>query len=545
MKCLLLALIVSLLFVTPSAAQPAPRPATDSGPPGVIRGRVTAADTGKPLRRARISLRAASTSARAVSMAATNAQGVFELKDVPPGSYYVSASRTGYLELEHGQRRPRQRGLVIVVNSKQTVERVDIALPRGGVIAGRISDELGEPYPGVSVSVWEVRYLNGRPVPFPAGTATTDDLGQYRIPGLLPGPYQVSARSSENWRNEKDETLGYAATFYPGVMADAAQTITLGTSQQRVDLDFAIAATRTARIRGRVVSATGVPLPGEPISLGASIRGSGFVMTAGMKPARTESDGSFEIRDVSPGDYALSTRAGGGYASLHLSIVADVDNVLLVPRTGSTVTGTIVGDDNLAPPFEASGVRLSLIAPGVDDVLPTVRAPAVNNDWSFALTSMGGPFLFRVQGLPADWMLDAVKLNDVDITDKPWDVPTGGQKITGLRLVLTRKIGTIAGSVADADGKPTANATVVIFADDRAVWTSGSRFVRSVRPNSDGAFTVAGLPAATYLAVARDSIVDGQWENADFLESIKNDAIRVTLTEGGRESVALKLPVPR
>jgi hypothetical protein len=545
MTSLRVALLVNLAAVATAAAalaQLPPKPASDVGAPGAIRGRVIAADTGKPLRRARVSLRFSSApTARALAIAATNTNGVFELKEVPPGSYHVSASRTGYLELEHGQRRPRQRGVSVVVKSEQTVDGVDIALPRGGVIAGRITDEIGEPYPGVSVSVWEVRHQNGRPVPFPLAMATTDDLGHYRIPGLLPGPYQVSAVSAENWRNEKNETLGFATTFFPGVMADAAQTVNLGISQQRLDLDFTISTTRTARVRGRVQQPTGQPLAGETVNLAVNIRDTGFVMSTGIRSARTESDGSFEIRDVAPGDYMLSTRAGSGSARVSLSIGADADNVLLVPRIGSTVTGTVVGEDGTPPPFSASGHRLLLVAPGVADVLPTVRLPAINNDWTFSLTNVGGPFLFRIEGLPADWMLESVKLNDIDITDKPWDVPTGGQNIGGLRLVLTRKIGMISGSVADVDGKPAVDATVVIFAEDRALWITGSRFVRSARPDSDGKFSVVGLPAGTYLAAASDSVVDGQWENSDFLESIKVEAVRLTLLENGTESVVLKV----
>ena len=107
--------------------------------------------------------------------------------------------------------------------------------------------------------------------------------------------------------------------------------------------------------------------------------------------------------------------------------------------------------------------------------------------------------------------------------------------------MITRNVGNISGNVTDADGKPTAEATVVIFSEDNALWMTGSRFIRSARPNSDGAFSITGLPAGTYLAVAKDYVMDGQWENAEFLESIRKDTVRVTLSEGGSESVALKL----
>lgn len=76
-------------------------------------------------------------------------------------------------------------------------------------------------------------------------------------------------------------------------------------------------------------------------------------------------------------------------------------------------------------------------------------------------------------------------------TDTPWDVPTGGRQIDVLKIVLTQKAGRISGSVAASDGKPTAAATVLVFADDDKLWMPGSRFVRSARPDRDGRFAVS------------------------------------------------------
>ncbi len=82
-------------------------------------------------------------------------------------------------------------------------------------------------------------------------------------------------------------------------------------------------------------------------------------------------------------------RAGGagsvGSASFTFPVVgADVDNLVLVPRLGSTVTATIVTDEGGPPPFPASGVRVNLSAPMGADVLPTVRVPASTTTGPFA-----------------------------------------------------------------------------------------------------------------------------------------------------------------
>ena len=57
----------------------------------VVRGRVTTAE-GKPLRRARVSVRLTESSTPRI--ASTNVQGRYEIKDLPAGRYLVSVIRS-------------------------------------------------------------------------------------------------------------------------------------------------------------------------------------------------------------------------------------------------------------------------------------------------------------------------------------------------------------------------------------------------------------------------------------------------------------------
>jgi hypothetical protein len=540
-----------VLLDAAQAAQSAP--ARAGAKPATIRGRVTAADSGRPLRRIRITLSSVTspTDGRPI-VVSTNAQGVYELRDVPAGSYNLSAAGAGYLTLRYGQRRPEDTGRSIQVAAGELVERIDLALPRGGVMAGRIVDELREPFQGVAVTALSVRYQKGRREPFPGGFATTDDRGEFRIIGLAPGEYFLVASTREMWLDEKKQSLGYAATYYPGVAADRADLINLGIAEQRTNLDMTLAVSRTARVTGRLQRATGEPIADASVSMAQTFGQAGFVLAAGILPARTDRTGMFEFRNVPPAEYRLTGGAGRGLAgegesaALYVSVTgADIEGLLLSTRTTSSITGRVVTDEGAPPPFQVSGVSVTLDPPEAFKAMPSFRVFTVNPDWTFSLTNIGGLFLFRLAGLPADWMLHAVKLNDEDFTEVPFDVPSGNKQIPGLQIVVTQKVGRISGELHDAEGRPTPEGTVVVFAENPDLWTPGTRFIRSTRPASDGRFSLSGLPAGRYLAIAREFIPAGQWENREFLESVFQTGTRFTLDEGGSATLVVRLPAAR
>ena len=84
-------------------------PAQKDGPPapsGKIAGRVLAADNGRPVRRARVYAGAAQFEGRGTL---TDDNGIFELTDLPAARYTLTVSKTGFVALSYGQRRPLQR----------------------------------------------------------------------------------------------------------------------------------------------------------------------------------------------------------------------------------------------------------------------------------------------------------------------------------------------------------------------------------------------------------------------------------------------------
>ena len=98
----ILALMSLAAVQPPPNAQGAPprdaRPAAQAGT-AVVRGRVVAADTGKPLRRARVTLSGAELGREGRSTS-TSLDGRFEIAELPAGRYTIRVSRSGYLPLQ-------------------------------------------------------------------------------------------------------------------------------------------------------------------------------------------------------------------------------------------------------------------------------------------------------------------------------------------------------------------------------------------------------------------------------------------------------------
>ena len=71
----------------------------------------------------------------------------------------------------------------------QAMTGVNIALPKGSVIAGQITDEFGEPVAQAQVSAQRYQYgPDGQRRLQPSWIpVTTDDLGQFRLHSLMPG----------------------------------------------------------------------------------------------------------------------------------------------------------------------------------------------------------------------------------------------------------------------------------------------------------------------------------------------------------------------
>jgi hypothetical protein len=528
------------------------RPASPPPDAGSMSGRVTRQD-GRPIPGVTIRLLSESYPGMPPSAVADD-DGRYELTGLSPASFRVVAERSGFLSFEHGQRRAFEPGETIELGPGQARDGIDITLPAPGSISGWLVDEYGDPAEGVDVRVLQIGYEAGRPRLVDAGglgSHRTDDLGRYRIYGLRPGRYIVSAvpgRITPDWMS--GNLPGYAPTYYPGTPNPGdAQWISVDLSAQMTGVDMTLSRTKTARVSGMRFDEAGDPAGG--IIVLAPSRRSGSVASTPVR-ANTEADGSFEFPNVPPGEYVLqaaTSRSGatteGEFASMFVTVNGvDVTGLVLRTSSGSTIRGRVRIEGGPEPWLWS---ELTVAALPLDlDRSPLTVTPAnagIGADWTFEMAQISGPRVLRLTTVPPAWTLKAVMLNGIDVTDTPLPFGAKEQSIENLEVVLTDRVTELSGVVTDARGRAVANTPVLVFAGDRERWGPASRFVATTRSGRDGTFSVRRLPPGGYFVAPIDRMLDGEWQDPNLLALLVPSAATVSLAENQRVSVTTRLIV--
>jgi hypothetical protein len=573
-----------VLFITPLAATAQPRPPGGQGdrrpiagqmparggqrpneaPRGtaVVRGAVVAADSGSPIRRAQVRVSGQGVGNR---LATTDAQGRFEFKELPAGRITLSATKGGFVTLQYGQRRPSESGTPLDLAEGQILDKLTIGLPRGSVISGRITDEFGEPMANAVVTAMRYGYAAGTRRLLPGGGQnsrdTTDDQGQFRLFGLSPGEYMVSAAFRAGGGEVTDpagEPSGYAPTYYPGTPnASEAQRVNVGLGQEQSGVVFSLVATRLVRVTGAVISSQGTPVANAMVMLmpAGGRLGNGAMLMQGAS-ARVDGSGQFRLLNVAPGRYVAQSRMMRGrpdqdptaeFGRQELTVGGeDLDGVVLVTRPGARVTGQIVADSGTALTMTPQQVQVSARLAEPDQAAPGGGGgnARVNADWSFELNGLFDPRLFRAMA-PQGWSLKSVTLNGQDITDTPIEMPPG-QTIAGVQIALSNQSTDVSGRVTDARGAAVTDVSIVVFPADQSRWTYLSRFVRAARPDQEGRYQIQGLPGYDrYLAVAVQGLEDGQAGDPEFLATIRDLGTSFSLNDGETRALDLRFRPPR
>jgi carboxypeptidase family protein len=301
----------------------------------------------------------------------TDSSGHFELKGIEPGRYELTVSRSGFVPQGYGQRKPDDPGAVLTLRPGQEVKDLLFRLIPSGVIAGRILDEDGEPLASVTVSALREVYDEGKRTLATSSAVSTNDLGEYRLFGLPPGRYFVTA-VYPNWGrfggngDDSDITAPqqcYAKMFYPGTPdAAKAMSIPIKAGDEVPSIEFLMRPVLAYHIRGHIYNQI-THKAGTETNVILMPKRSGREWEFSNQQAIVErKDGAFTIPEVLPGSYILMAfwSDEGKTFTTRLPVDvgnADIDGIVLTISAGVNVSGRVVWDG--APSLQ--GTELSVL----------------------------------------------------------------------------------------------------------------------------------------------------------------------------------------
>ena len=510
--CSILFLIVIAMCIAARAQNPPES--------GTISGRVVT-DSGQPLSGATLFVRSMN-SINSSRNTTSDADGNFRVNGLEPGLYTIVANAPAY---------------AIDPLSTTTYYRVGdsvrLEMVRGGVITGTVTNSTGEPVIGVRVRVVRIRDAQGQMPRMPSfsfNEQSTDDRGIYRIYGLLPGTYLVSAGGGGGFSGSSFNPFeNDIPTFAPSSTRDTAAEISVRAGEEssadiryRGESGYGISGTVKAAGAGGV-SVT-LKAPGSSVPLAATFQLPG---TRG-----------FAFNGLADGEYVLRAQEvlSGPQAGIPVLASsptkrvtikgASITGLELVTMPMTSISGRIALEPSKLP--ECQGKRPPLFAEMVvqlprsdkesdDDerLYAGLIGGAASPDAKGALVwrnVMPGRYRFEPRFYAHYWYLQSITISTTG--PKPqkidaaanWTVAKPGEQITNLTITLAEGAASIHGRLPLAEAATVQPGTIFYLVPaepDKA--TDVLRFFMS-DVAADGTFTLNNLPPGKYFALMQTNV---------------------------------------
>jgi protocatechuate 3,4-dioxygenase beta subunit len=482
----------------------------------------------------------------------TDADGRFAIENVQPGSYQLLIEKTGFVVINSRKHKLETRALTLAPG--QHVDDLRLTMLMTSTIFGKVVDEDGDPLANAQVSAFRKRY--GKSQWEQSSSERTNDLGEYRLSGLFPGRYYLSATPAPDYRSfthvqstgaeeNADSDLRQVTTFYPNTPdRNQASPIELRSGDE-LPINFTMVPSHTYTVRGVILSLS----PGNKAAVVLNAPEFELVFSA----AEADKNGRFELKGVAPGSYNLTAFTTGSdgpptTAHQHIDVVSgDVNDVRLAPARLGKISGQVLTDThkNLAQcfvwlrPLDNDDHHLDY-KPFGEDSNPGTRA---NPDGTFELKELlPGKYLVEVT-FEADSR--AYYVHSVRFNGSPADA---GFIINGadgsLLVTLSPDSAELKGSALDEHDKPIADATVVLVPDDpfrKAV----SRYGKA-RTDQTGRFTIRRITPGSYTLYAWQDLDGEPYLDPDFLKTQQDHGVNVKVNPGTANAAVIlhAFPIP-
>jgi hypothetical protein len=458
-----------------------------------------------------------------------NSDGAFRIENLEVGVYRVWATAPGFVV--DPQSIPTDSR-----NIYHTGDTVTVTLRKGGVITGRVLRSNDAPVVAAPVRAFRVRDENGKPTEVTSALAErmTDDRGVYRMYGLLPGTYIVSAGGMTRFFGGPGTAHDHdVPTFAPSGTRDTAQEVVVRSGdeatadiQYRGEPGHAISGT----VVGTAAAQAGMSFGGSVILTDVKTR---TLLMNAQASSFTEHafafyglpDGEYELvaqqfsptRDVRTSEPKRIKVQGADITGVNLTVVplpAITGRVILdssspsdcVKRRATAFQETVVGVRRQKRPAKsgaseeasADAVPLNSLEQASEDI------PDAKGD--FTLRNLRpGTYRVNVQLPSAAWYLRSVTLGTTKAAD--WKVISDGisvkQSVSGLTVTITEGAAGIRGRLTVAEGQRLPARTIVYLVPaEKENATNLLRYFEA-RVESDGAFNIRNVVPGDYLIHAR------------------------------------------
>lgn len=478
----------------------------------------------------------------------TAADGRFELRNFPAGHYRLTVRRNGYVDAQYGQKKANDPGSTLTLRPGQKLVDLVFKLGRTGVITGRVFDEEGEPMQGIHVNAVRKVYIRGKMQLQTYDYRETNDLGEFRLFGLSPGRYLVTAEP-ETWnrvvgdrefsgagksRGEK----GYAKLYYPGVTdSGRASEITVKEGDEIASIDILMKQVTVYRVRGKVVNLLPKPSGRRWTQVDVLRTNQGVGWESIGATSAGDADGSFDIREIPPGNYRIRAMWRSDDGRMHVTQQdfavgnADVEGLILTIGEGVNIPGRVTWDG--APRLERQGFVVAAISTE-NEPLPGASAEVDDNNQFMLKDVHDGEFRLDAWGISKDCYIKEVRYSDSIVPDATIRVAKGA--VGPLEITLSSRGAHVQGTVLNEDTLPAVGAWVVAIPDKKM-----RRASYSANTDQYGHFEVRGLPPGKYELFSWAGLQQGAWEDPEFLKEYEAKAMVIEVNEGDTKTMELKL----
>jgi hypothetical protein len=524
-----------------------------------ISGVLVDATTGQPIRQARVAI-APATRQNALTAIITREDGRFVFLGLAADKYILEAQASGYLFDYFNQHEGFTTG--IAIGPGLDSEKLTFRLLQEGAIAGRISDEAGEPVRDAQVLLFHTGVMFGEGIPRLFQRGTTNEAGLYHFSHLLPGKYLIAVVSGVWYAQRPAPQQQPATAFYSGV-AHSMQTIGTYPEEQGwspLDVAYPIAffpGTTEVNAASQIVIKSGdrfvadvtlQPVPALHVHVATRQAGDADGATPGTVQLQTRlfdvlpvdvaaetrmlNSGEIDITGLSPGHYWVGIHGRQGGAVMKSGeIVALSSGESILERQASSVPVTArIEFERGTSPQPPEHLQLFDSKLGQYYSQQVVSAGEIE----FNPPVQPGSYTLTMSGNNADF-IKTVSASGATVIGQTVDIE--GTSPVSLNVIVARGPGVVNG-VALREGKPLAGAMIVLVPSDPV---HNQSLFRRDQSDSDGTFTLASVKPGKYTLLAIANGWDLEWMNPAVIKPYLLAGEALEIQENGKYDVKVRV----